>query len=304
MKRAIIGLFFIISYANVIATDTNGQTEEIHIRDSHGKWVFKAPPKRIAVINWTLTEQLLELNVSPVAIADFQGFKATSPQTALPNVDDQIIDLGSRFAPDLAALRGANPDLILIGYSQRDLLRPLANIAPVMYFNNFSRRYQNDEKADERFLILAKLFKKTAYAQQKLNNRDEKLHKIKKNIDTYFDSNLPQLTIASIQKDKPWVFLENSMPFAVSKQLGFSSHLSQKATKFGTHSSSFKDLFSQNGCVFFINNDTDNDLAKAIPNTPPCTVQLNKTNTYGGAMSRLYIAESILAGIETLHLKQ
>ena len=295
MKK-ILGLLLLVTTAYISPTISQATAleQKIHIRDSHGKWTFDAPPKRIAVINWTLTEQLLELNVSPIAIADFEGFRKMSPQTSLPANSEKILDLGSRFSPSLEELKETKPDLILIGYSQRDLLRPLSNIAPVMYFNNFSRRYQNEKKADERFLILAKLFQKTEFAKLKLDDRNKKISHIKAEINTLFNGSLPTLTIASSQKKSFWVFLENSIPFAVAKQLGFDSNFSEKVTKFGTHKINQEDIFSQNGCVFLINNDKPSSANKKVFARHSCSSTMENTNTYGGAMSQLYIASAIL----------
>jgi len=116
---------------NPLFSLTSSTTKTINIRDSHGKWSFEKPPERIAVINWTLTEQLLELDFKPVAVADIPGFEKAAPDTTIP---EGITDIGSRFAPHLDKLKETKPDLIIIGYSQRDLLRPLSNTKRINAF--------------------------------------------------------------------------------------------------------------------------------------------------------------------------
>jgi len=268
--------------------------EKIEITDSHGKWVFDAPPKRIAVINWTLSEQILELGVTPIAIADLAGFKLIAPQT---KVAPNIIDLGSRFTPNLSQLRELAPELIIIGYSQRDLLRPLSNIAPVMYFNNFSRRFDNASKADERFKILAKLFKKTAFANELLQNRDEQINNIASSLNTDFNGDLPMLTIASIKNDDAWLFLNNSIPFSVTTRLGFKpSPIEKKPSKLGTHKISLQELSTLEGCVLLLNSTHDLKTVKpesAVVKKPQCRQTLKTTNAYGGSLSQLYLAQAI-----------
>jgi iron complex transport system substrate-binding protein len=287
-------LFFTFFLSCLFSLSIHAKTEKnktIRITDSHGKWAFKEPPKRIAVINWTLTEQLLELGVTPVAIADIEGFKKASPQTKFPSASTKVIDLKSRFSPNLTKLKESNPDLIIIGYSQRDLMRPLSNIASVMYFNNFSRRFNNAKKADERFLVLAKLFNKTSFAIEKLNNRDTQIIDIKESLANIFENTFPILNIATIGKRDAWVFLENSIPFSVANRLGFRSELSEKPTKLGTHKVPFNEFKTLEGCSLLINNSAKppTNLSNKI-----CSHTLNTTNTYGGAMSQLYLADEIL----------
>jgi len=272
----------------------SNSAEKIEITDSHGKWVFDAPPKRIAIINWTLSEQILELGVTPVAIADLAGFKQTAPQT---KVASNIVDLGSRFTPNLNQLRKLSPELIIIGYSQRDLLRPLSNIAPVMYFNNFSRRYDNAKKADERFITLAKLFGKTDFAIKVLHDREQEINNIASSLNTQFNGNLPKLTIASIKKGDAWLFLNNSIPFSVANRLGFKpSPIEKKPSKLGTHKISLKELSALEGCVLLLNSTHDLKAVKPESTTvkkTQCWQTLQTTNAYGGRQSQLYLAQAI-----------
>ena len=275
--------------------ETNSGTK-ISLTDSHGKWTFAAPPQRVAIINWTLTEQILELGVKPVAIADIRGFQQTAPQTAVP---DGIEDIGSRFAPSLKKLAQAEPELIIIGYSQRDLLRPLSNIAPVMYFNNFSRRYDNLKKADERFLVLAKLFDKTDHAKAKLHSRDQNIKTLKARLQQHFQQQLPAITIASPQGSDAWVFLENSMPYAVAQELGFTAELSEKPTKLGAHKRRQQQLHTLDGCILWLNQASEEKPNQTQPQAEQlgkknkCHHTLTRTHAYGGAMSRLYLAQAI-----------
>ena len=286
LKNIVFISFIACVCINNVGHATN--TEKIEITDSHGKWVFDSPPKRVAVINWTLSEQLFELGVEPIAIADLPGFIKTSPQTRVSPISQ---DLGSRFTPDLKKLRQLAPELIIIGYSQRDLLRPLSNIAPVMYFNNFSRRFDNAKKADERFLVLAKLFGKTEFAEQRLQHRDQGLNRVTSSLNDHFKGDLPQVTIASIKKDSAWLFLNNSIPFSVAQQLGFKpSGIEKKPSKLGTHKVNVKELAELDGCILLLNSDP---IESVTVKNPHCNHTLLTTHAYGGSLSQLHIAQSI-----------
>ena len=295
---------FVLGFNTVVqAQNTLPQDNKIRIRDSHGKWAFDKPPTRIAVINWTLTEQLIELNVNPVAIADIPGFKTTSPQTPFSKQQNNAIDLGSRFTPNLKKLKDSEPELILIGYSQRDLLRPLSNIAPVMYFNNFSRRNNNAEKADERFLILAKLFNKTEFAKNKLRDRDEQIIALRQRLERdfrleQFANEKPLFTVASLKQNELWAFSNNSLPEAIVKKLVFSPELIDKPSKLGTRRLNQTEIDQLNGCLILINN-SDNSLSPSQSSilANSCTFLAKPTNTFGGAMSQLYLAKSLVKSL-------
>jgi len=289
-------LFSLINFSNAISQEQEVDSK-IRIQDSHGKWAFEQPPKKIAVINWTLTEQLFELGVTPVAVADLTGFRANSPQTTLPEKHNMIVDLGSRFSPNLELLKTTEPELIIIGYSQRDLMRPLSNIAPVMYFNNFSRRGDNLQRADNHFLSLATLFDKSSFAQQKLTERDAKIFSLRdKLLSTFkqYNKAIPTVTTVSIKGNDIWAYLNGSIPYGVLTKLGVSPELSEKPSKLGTHKLSNKQINEIQGCLLFINNS---DMASSLPmksknKKESCYLQAEPANTFGGSISHLHLAES------------
>ncbi len=301
---------------------------EIAITDSHGKHRFDQPPERIVSLSWALTEQLLELGVTPLGIADLKQFRNLSTRYQLST---EVQDLGPRIAPDLAKIKALKPQVILIGYSQRSLLRPLSNIARVIYFNNFGRRYDNASKADERFLELASLFEKTELAANKLRARDERLAELKTMLEkVVVTTSLAVYVPPTTAKGRYNVFVDNSLPHSAAQQLGFTVVQAEKADKYGVvqltakellerilvdrpevddseadsdvpsnagpHSSG-KGLAANRFCsiVFDRLNHTQNDDQYRSINTvtPSCTIQPSYQMPFGGAMSVLWLAESI-----------
>ena len=85
----------------------------------------------MVVINWTLAEQVTALGVEPVGIADLKGYQQQVVEPALPT---DVADVGSRLSPNLVKIKQLQPDVIIVGYSQKSLIRVLSNIAPVVYF--------------------------------------------------------------------------------------------------------------------------------------------------------------------------
>ena len=71
---------------------------EVAIQDSHGKYRFEEPPKRVVVLNWALAEQLHELGEVPVGMADIEGYRKHSNNVIVENT---VVDVGGRLAPKL-----------------------------------------------------------------------------------------------------------------------------------------------------------------------------------------------------------
>ncbi|MFG1491727.1 iron-siderophore ABC transporter substrate-binding protein, partial [Oceanospirillum sp. HFRX-1_2] len=50
------------------------QAFAVTVEDSFGKHEFSQPATRVITLNWGATEEVLELGVTPVGIADIQGY--------------------------------------------------------------------------------------------------------------------------------------------------------------------------------------------------------------------------------------
>ena len=278
---------------------------EIQITDSHGKYNFAEPPKRVVALNWALAEQMLELGETPIGMADIEGFRQHGTKPVVP---ESVIEVGKRLSPKLATIRKLKPDIILIGYSQRSLLRPLSNIATVIYFKNFGNRYNNFEKSRERFLEMAKLFDKTEKATNKLKQADERFQTMRLKLAQVFpEDQLPKLeitipqTASETEKHQSiWVFGKNSLPFYAAEKLGLAVVSPEKTSQFGTAQLNMADLVALHNAngqalcrVYLPSYQTPNrDSESAIP-PKGCAFELNYQNAFGGAMSVLYLSEAI-----------
>jgi iron complex transport system substrate-binding protein len=289
----------------LILGSTQTVIAEIQITDSHGKYNFAEPPKRVVALNWALAEQMLELGETPLGMADVQGFQKHGPK---PIVPESVIDVGERLSPKLAAIRKLDPDIILIGYSQRSLLRPLSNIATVIYFKNFGNRYNNFEKSRERFLEMAKLFDKTEFAKDKLKQAEERFKSMRTELAAaYPDGKLPTLqitipqTVSEAEKGKSiWVFGKNSLPFYAAQQLGLEVISPEETSQFGTAQISLGDLKTlrskaeKNLCNIYLSTYQTQMIAEdQLKPSAGCSLRLSYQNAFGGAMSVLYLSEAI-----------
>ncbi len=277
---------------NVFAAD-HEHLNSIEITDSRGKLSFDSAPKRVVLINWALTEQVLELGIEPVGIADIEGYVKQGGK-ALPE-GFASVDIGSRAAPDLNKIKALKPDIILVGYSQRPLLHQLENLGTVVYFKNFGHRWNNAEKARERYRLLARLLGKTAEAEQRLALSDKNIAGYKQALKAHFADKLPKVTMFVPQGRSNWLFVNNSMPVYAAEALGLLSQTSPKLTKFGVKKLNFADISKPLGCVLVFTDDVQayDTAAKQALKETSCVAQIKAVNAYGGALSLEYLAKAI-----------
>lgn len=291
LKQTLFGFCLLLFYNLAFA--------DIQITDSHGKYTFKSPPKKVVVLNWALAEQMLELDVIPVGMANIKEFEELNNQLTVPAT---VTDVGSRLSPDLNKIKALNPDIIVIGYSQRPLTRTLSNIATVIYFKNFGHRYNNQNKAKLRYLELAKLFDKQPFAKQKLQEAASKLTELKEQIDKkYANKAKPKLQfIVPASKnsgDQIWLFGKNSMLFYAAKELGLELVALDDVDAFGvsrTDKQTVKQLNKNSEtqiCQFYLSNYSGNKHSQLVTNQ--CGGELSYQNAFGGFFSIYHLAIAI-----------
>jgi len=87
-------------------------TGPVSVVDSLGRTVeLDQPASRVAVLEWQQVEDVLSLCLTPVAVADVEGYTIWDTAETLP---DGVEDVGVRGEPNLDALFSANPDLVII----------------------------------------------------------------------------------------------------------------------------------------------------------------------------------------------
>lgn len=92
--------------------DVETSTGPVELTDSFGRKVsLDAPAERVAVLEWQQVEDVLTLCVTPVAVADVEGYALWNSAEVLPQ---GVEDVGGRGEPNLDALYAANPDLVIV----------------------------------------------------------------------------------------------------------------------------------------------------------------------------------------------
>ncbi len=138
---------------------------KITITDPYGIQTFEQAPQRVVALNWDVLEQVLALEIKPIAAPNLAGYRQW---VVNPYAPETIEDIGTRAEPNLEKIASLNPDVIIAASPQQDLIPLLKQIAPVVYLPNFSENEQAAETAIRHFRTLGKLFDKQHLVEEKL----------------------------------------------------------------------------------------------------------------------------------------
>lgn len=105
--------------ADCAADETTTSTGPVSLTDSFGRKVeLDQPAERVVVLEWQMTEDVLSLCLSPVAVADAKGFELWNSAEELP---EGVTDVGTRGEPNVEAILKTNPDLVVMeAYTAED----------------------------------------------------------------------------------------------------------------------------------------------------------------------------------------
>lgn len=204
---------------------------ETRIADSRGEQVFETVPQRVVVLNWSLAEQLIELDLTPVGIADPGGYR---DWVARPPLPEGVADVGKRNAPNAERIAALAPDLILLGDDQEGLIPQLSAIAPVLQFQMFREDHDNAAAARRGYLDLGDFFGRRDLAESRLAAMDARLADHGHELNAAFDGTPPKVTIIRFMDDKRVVIYgANGMPEAAMAAMGLTSGYPVPASRWG-----------------------------------------------------------------------
>lgn len=91
---------------------------------------------RVIALEWTYTEDLLALGLQPVGVADIASY---NKWLQIPlELDETVVDIGTRQEPNLEAIATLAPDLILaVNFRHADIYDTLSAIAPTLIFDSY-----------------------------------------------------------------------------------------------------------------------------------------------------------------------
>lgn len=291
MKKALL--------AFVAALLLAGPAAAVTIEDSRGTHEFAAPPRRVVALTWSTAEQILELGIVPVGIADIEGYEAW---VVRPPIPEGVASVGLRHEPNMERIAELKPDLILASDDQIAFVPQLETIAPVLHFNLFNS--DQDVLATSRrvYLDLGRLFGREDHARARLDELDRRLEELAGRIRDRYGDNPPKVTIVRfVDEARLVVHGENAMPIYALNALGLESGYPQPASKWGVAFKKVQDLGRVNeGIVLHIEPFPQaekvfaNPLWQAMPFVRAGRFgSIRSTWSYGGALSVGYLAEAI-----------
>lgn len=271
----------------------------VTITDSRGPQTFEAPPQRVIALSWSAAEQLLELNVTPVAVADPEGYRTWVVRPALPGA---VIGVGLRREPDLERIAMLEPDLILASDDQIGFVSHLEKIAPVLHFDTFRADHDNQRAARAVFRDLGRLLDREEEAAAKLAALDARLNNLAQQVRDHYDGTPPKVTVVRFVDDaRVVIYGANAMSTFALEALGLETGYPLPATAWGLTMRPVRDLggieegvvlakrpFGKAEALF------GKPLWKAMPFVRAERFRaLPPTWSYGGALSVGYLAEVI-----------
>lgn len=101
------------------ANDTTAtSTDPVTLTDAFGREVtLDTPATNVAVLEWQQIEDVLSLCLTPVAVADADGYRTWDTAEELP---EDVVNVGTRQEPNLDTLFATEPDLVIVEAYTRD----------------------------------------------------------------------------------------------------------------------------------------------------------------------------------------
>jgi len=143
----------------------------ITLTDAAGREVeLPAPAERVVVLEWQQTEDVLSLGVTPVGVADTEGYRTWVTAEELP---EDVADVGMRGEPNPDAIFSQEPDLV-IAEEGTDLKQLEKYDVPVLVTAGADTE-DPVAQMKETFTLIARALGKEARAAEVLDEFDQKL---------------------------------------------------------------------------------------------------------------------------------
>lgn len=144
-----------------------------------GELHFEEPPQRVVALNWWLVEHLLALGVTPVGVADAEGYREWVAQPLLP---DTVKSVGARQSPNLEAIRALDPDLILVSGHLMAAVPALETIAPTLAQTTYEANTNPWNQARQHLLTLGRVLDREAQAEQVIRRAEQDLDRTRRRL--------------------------------------------------------------------------------------------------------------------------
>uniref|UniRef100_UPI00358DD7E3 iron-siderophore ABC transporter substrate-binding protein n=1 Tax=Vibrio parahaemolyticus TaxID=670 RepID=UPI00358DD7E3 len=282
---------------------------DITVHDAYEAVTFEQVPQRVVVLNWDILEQVLALDIEPIAAPNLPGYRQW---VVNPYAPESIEDIGTRAEPNLEKIASLKPDVILAASPQQDLIPLLRQIAPVVYLPNFSQNEAAAQTAIKHFRTLGALFDKQELAEQKLAKLNDSFKQLRDKIRQHYSAPLDVLVMRFSTPNSVLLSTENSTTDYVVEQLGLTNPIKVSARAWGIKQDRINRLQNlEQSYVLYVqpfpqeSKLNSSPLWQAMPFVKKQRVNsVRAVWAYGGAMSLQYMAEAITDSLIELAPKQ
>lgn len=180
MQKSIKKFFTILTGILIVGFVLSGcsnqtQTTGRQIAHTGGTTTVNAIPKRVVALEFSFVDNLYQLGIKPVGIADDGDSKRIiEPIRTYVN---GYTSLGKRAQPNLEALQTLKPDFIIADAKRHtEIFKELQAIAPTILVKSLEGNFQDLEQS---FQTIASVFQQEAKAKEVIAQGNEKLTKLK-----------------------------------------------------------------------------------------------------------------------------
>lgn len=229
-----------------------------------GEITLPATPQRIVVLEWSYVEDLLAVGVQPIGVADIEGYHAwvKIPVALAPDV----VDVGTRQAPNLEAIATLAPDLIIAAASRvTESYDELSAIAPTLVFDNYPTDKTHYASMVETFTLLADIVQRQREGEAVLSSMEAKFATARAQLEAAGKGGDEFALAQAFSNDNQAqirIFTDNALAVQVIAQLGLVNGWTEAPQPYGFSTVSVEALPALGDLDFFyVVQDDDNVFA-------------------------------------------
>ena len=268
-----IGLFLVIALTACVApiaapvSPPAATTAAVRvIKHALGETEITGTPQRIVALEWKYAEDLLAIGLQPVGVADIAGYNewVKIPVALSPDV----VDVGTRQAPNLELLASLQPDLILTSSNRvGESYAQLSAIAPTLVFSP----YPTDETVSpyqemrDVLMLIAEITNRHSEGEAALARLDQKFADARAILESAGLLGEKFILAQGFTADNAAtvrLFIENAMAIQIIEQIGLELGWNSGWQQYGFSTVSVEELPALGDLHFFyVVQDDDNIFA-------------------------------------------
>ncbi|MEZ4640311.1 MAG: ABC transporter substrate-binding protein [Caldilineaceae bacterium] len=301
------------SPADTPAADATTPAEPVTITHALGQTTIPATPQRIVALEWTYVEDLLALGIQPIGVADIVGYESW---VQIPvTLAEDVVDVGTRQAPNLETLARLQPDLILApSFRVAEIYDELSAIAPTLTFDPYPTDESVTQYAEMRqtFRTIADVVGRQTEAEAVLVGMDATFDAARSQIEAAGRLGEPFALAQAFGQDTVQVrlFTGNAMAVEIVEQIGLENAWADAAfQQYGFSTVSVETLPDLGSLNFFYVVQADNDVfaREAIAPVWQSLAFVEEGRAYalggdtwlfGGPLSAEVLVQTILSALE------